>query len=369
MVISGSTLLVLPSTTGDDLDGHYDRHDRDGVGLCPRPNLTRLRSHPDSRQMQLIIAALFPVMRWVLDKTLYHYVTSSVFRLSPDSPNYAKFKESLYKMLVQVAFTVAIFSHRCDFRSPTQIAAPTPVLSTALYFKLLSHSNELVLLLYCLLFRNKAWFTDPKLCYSDCVSIPCVDQVSTMAERFIYRLEGAFYLQAIPMLFLWETKRHDRWQIFAHHVATVILIGYSYYLNLLHIGILVLACHELNDIFLEMAKMARYAALPEWTSTVLFIGFAVSWFVTRIYAFGFIVIRSTLFDTRARAIEVGQTLGLDGAVDIEPHASILNGLLIFLYALHVYWSYLIVQIIIKALTPGGKLDDIREEGTEGKKKS
>ena len=275
----------------------------------------------------LLIAALFPLTRWLLDRTVYHYVTSVVFGLPVDSPAHAKFKESLYKMLVQVAFTVAIFSH-----------------------------------------RHKPWFGDPKLCYSDCMSIPCVDQVTTVAERFIYRFEGAFYLQAIPMLFLWETKRHDRWQIFAHHVATVILIGYSYYLNILHIGILVLACHELNDIFLEMAKMARYAALPEWTSTVLFIGFALSWFVTRIYAFGFVVIRSTWFDTRERAIEVGQMLGLGGPVDIDPHVTILNGLLIFLYALHVYWSYLIVQIIVKALTPGGKLDDIREEEADAAKK-
>lgn len=274
----------------------------------------------------MIIAALFPLTRWLLDKTLYHYIASSVFRLSPDTPNYAKFKESLYKMLVQVAFTVAIFSH-----------------------------------------RHKPWFGTPKLCYSECVSLPCVDQVTTVSERFIYRLEGAFYFQAIFTLFLWETKRHDRWQIFAHHVATVILIGYSYYLNLLHIGILVLACHEVNDIFLEMAKMARYAALPEWTSTTAFIAFAASWFVTRLYMFGFVVIRSTWFDTRARAIEVGDMLGLGRAVDIEPHLSTLNGLLIFLYVLHVYWSYLIVQIIIKALTPGGKLDDIREE--EGGKKT
>ena len=263
---------------------------------------------------------MFPLTRWVLDKTVYHYITHRMFGLSPGDGNYAKFKESLYKMLVQVAFTVAIFSH-----------------------------------------RHKAWFTDPKLCFADCMGLPCEEQETTVSERFIYRLEGAFYFQAIFTLFLWETKRHDRWQIFAHHVATVILIGYSYYLNLLHIGILLLACHELNDIFLELAKMARYASLPEWTSTTAFIAFAVSWFVTRLYAFGFVVIRSTWFDTQARAAEAGRILGLGGPVDIEPELSTLNGLLIFLYVLHVYWSYLIVQIIIKALTPGGKLDDIREE--------
>jgi ceramide synthetase len=88
--------------------------------------------------------------------------------------------------------------------------------------------------------------------------------------------------------------------------------------------------------------------------------FALSWFATRLYAFGFIVIRSTLTDTYQRAEEVG-------GVNIEPHVSILNGLLIFLYVLHVYWSYLIVKIIVRSLTPGGQLDDIREEDDQDKK--
>lgn len=37
--------------------------------------------------------------------------------------------------------------------------------------------------------------------------------------------------QAVPMLFLWETKRKDRLEVFAHHVATIVLIAYSYYLK------------------------------------------------------------------------------------------------------------------------------------------
>lgn len=84
--------------------------------------------------------------------------------------------------------------------------------------------------------------------------------------------------------------------------------------------------------------------------------FALSWFVTRIYAFGFIVIRSTLTDPYLRAEEVG--------VEIRPHTTILNGLLIFLYILHVYWSYLILRIIVRALKPNGTLDDIREEDVQ-----
>ena len=33
------------------------------------------------------------------------------------------------------------------------------------------------------------------------------------------------------MLFVWETKRRDRLETFAHHVATIVLIAYSYYLK------------------------------------------------------------------------------------------------------------------------------------------
>ena len=41
----------------------------------------------------------------------------------------------------------------------------------------------------------------------------------------------ALRLQALPMLYLWEAKRKDRWASAAHHVATIILIAYSYYLK------------------------------------------------------------------------------------------------------------------------------------------
>jgi ceramide synthetase len=82
---------------------------------------------------------------------------------------------------------------------------------------------------------SKPWFWDPKECFSDCYGIPCYDQQASEGELFIYRLELAFYAQAIPMVFFWETKRKDMWELVAHHVATVILIGYSYYLQYVYL--------------------------------------------------------------------------------------------------------------------------------------
>lgn len=130
-----------------------------------------------------------------------------------------------------------------------------------------------------------SWFYDTRLYWGECSSWPCDVPVS-YGERFIYCLVLGFYVQvgagaggwagwavgrgqpacaamqarhsamlhlplsfpgpphltrlpcpchpvrqAVPMLFLWETKRKDRLEVFAHHVATIILIAYSYYLK------------------------------------------------------------------------------------------------------------------------------------------
>ena len=57
------------------------------------------------------------------------------------------------------------------------------------------------------------------------------------------------------------------------------------------VGAMVILCHEVNDIFLEAAKMARYADHPTAT-TVLFVLFALSWIASRLVYFPLFVIRS-----------------------------------------------------------------------------
>jgi hypothetical protein len=114
---------------------------------------------------------------------------------------------------------------------------------------------------------------------------------------------------------------------------------------------MIMVCHEANDIFLELAKMAKYAG-KEAAATATFVIFTLSWFATRIYFFPMRVIRSTLWEARERAAEVGAT--------IDPHNSILNGFLIFLVCLHIYWSFLILNIVYRSLLGLGT-NDIREE--------
>ncbi len=58
---------------------------------------------------------------------------------------------------------------------------------------------------------------------------------------------------------------------------------------------MVFLCHDINDIFMEGAKMARYAE-HKWLPTALFAVFMLSWFISRIYYFPAYVIRSVYYE-------------------------------------------------------------------------
>lgn len=61
------------------------------------------------------------------------------------------------------------------------------------------------------------------------------------------------------------------------------------------VGAMVFLCHDINDIFLEAAKMARYAQ-QKHAPNVLFVLFMLSWFASRIFYFPVYIIRSVYYE-------------------------------------------------------------------------
>ena len=115
---------------------------------------------------------------------------------------------------------------------------------------------------------------------------------------------------------------------------------------------MVFLCHDVNDIFLEAAKLARYAKAKS-APTTLFICFAMSWFVSRLYYFPKYIIASVWVDP----VEL---VAKPNNIDTQPHWGFLVGLLCFLLVLHAYWSLLILKVIRRNLKEG-QPDDVREE--------
>eukprot|EP00208_Stichococcus_sp_RCC1054_P000408 CAMPEP_0206138104 /NCGR_PEP_ID=MMETSP1473-20131121/3074_1 /ASSEMBLY_ACC=CAM_ASM_001109 /TAXON_ID=1461547 /ORGANISM="Stichococcus sp, Strain RCC1054" /LENGTH=293 /DNA_ID=CAMNT_0053531433 /DNA_START=347 /DNA_END=1229 /DNA_ORIENTATION=+ len=198
-----------------------------------------------------------------------------------------------------------------------------------------------------------SWLRNTRGFWEGCTRLPCDFAVSN-AVRIVYIVEMGFYIQAIPYLVFWETRRKDFLESFAHHVATLVLIVYSYWLNLTKVGVVVFWLHDVNDIFMELAKIGRYAG-RDLLPNALFVVFLLSWIATRLVMFPGCVIRSVLYDAAAVAKENGITM--------HPHYEIFSGFLIFLLCLHIYWTWLIMKVLWKVLG-GGSADDVREEDDE-----
>ena len=80
-----------------------------------------------------------------------------------------------------------------------------------------------------------------------------------------------------------------------HHVVTVGLLVYSYYVNLTRIGIMIMLLHDVSDIFLEAAKLSRYCRRQN-LSMFFFALFFASWIVCR-YDHPFIELRGKSLPT------------------------------------------------------------------------
>jgi len=188
--------------------------------------------------------------------------------------------------------------------------------------------------------------------FGGCGGLPCQAPTPPLI-LLLYQLELGYYIQAIPVLIFWEVRLKNLLVSFLHHVVTLALIAYSAYLNLTKVGAFVFLAHDINDIFLESAKMTRYAGARH-APDILFVAFMLSWIASRCLYFPLVIIRATLFGVRdvARKINV-----MD---QIWPHYQIFNGFLLILLALHIYWSYLIGRIVWRVVK-GNELDDVREE--------
>ena len=155
--------------------------------------------------------------------------------------------------------------------------------------------------------------------------------------------------------------------MFVHHVATISLLCFSWTCYLTRAGTIVIALHDVADIFLEVnafhfilmlaklmpqcwntslklillsqaAKMCKYTNYQK-TCDVLYVCFVVTWIVTRlgIYPTWF------LYSTTVEAPQVAEMF---------PAYYIFNGLLTILLVLHIFWTYFILKIVYMAIFTG-----------------
>jgi hypothetical protein len=182
-------------------------------------------------------------------------------------------------------------------------------------------------------------------------ALPCTYQASR-SMQFAYALQLGYYCYHVPALLFFDKRKKDHWAMVTHHVATILLVGYSYMIGWTKIGVVIMFLHDLADPFMEAAKLARYTGKRTMTD-VMFVCFMLLWTVMRMVYFPFWVNRSMLFECYGAVVGAGNRPS-------APHYEFMTALLLLLQCLHTYWTYLIYRIAYRAVFEG-KMDDSRED--------
>ncbi|KAF4528581.1 hypothetical protein B566_EDAN015801 [Ephemera danica] len=191
---------------------------------------------------------------------------------------------------------------------------------------------------------DKPWLWDINKCW---YSYP--HQNLTNDVWWYYMFSMSFYW-SLTMSQFFDVKRKDFWQMFVHHMATIMLMAFSWMCNLTRIGTLVLVVHDCGDILLEAAKSAKYANYQR-TCDLFFIFFTALWLITRLGIYPFWIIYSTSIEAPT-------------IVEMFPAYYIFNSLLLLLLVLHIFWTYLIMRIVYNSIVAGKMDGDVRSSTSD-----
>ncbi|XP_059478927.1 ceramide synthase 6 [Neocloeon triangulifer] len=192
--------------------------------------------------------------------------------------------------------------------------------------------------------KDKVWFKDINHCW---YNYP--HQNLTRDVWWYYMMNMAFYWSLTISQFF-DIKRKDFWQMFVHHIATLMLMSFSWVCNLFRIGSLVIVVHDIADIFLDGAKALKYANYQR-TCDCVFAVFTCVWIISRIIVYPLWIIKATSIEAPT-------------IVEMFPAYYIFNSLLLLLLVLHIGWTYLILRIVQNSIMAGQMDGDVRSSSSE-----
>ena len=172
------------------------------------------------------------------------------------------------------------------------------------------------------------------------------EQPFTAAFKWYYLIELSFYTSLLFSQFL-DHKRKDFWQMFLHHIVTILLIAFSFTIGHFRIGVVIMFLHDASDYWLEAAKITNYMKLQRVCDGI-FVIFAIMFYLTRWMYFPFVVLPAMTYTT----VEIHGPF---------PSHSIFAVLLYILQLLHVYWGYLVGRMIYQFTVVGKVEKDTRSE--------
>ncbi|XP_069505855.1 ceramide synthase 2 [Ambystoma mexicanum] len=190
---------------------------------------------------------------------------------------------------------------------------------------------------------DKPWFYDLREVWK---GFP--KQTLLPSQYWYYMIELGFYWSLLFRVAS-DVKRKDFKEQIIHHLATIILISFSWCANYIRVGTLIMAVHDASDYLLESGKMFNYAGWKNLCNNI-FIVFSAVFIITRVVIFPIWIIHCTwVYPVQTYAPFFGYYF--------------FNAMLAILQCLHVFWAYLILCMAYKFIT-GQTLEDERSDPEE-----
>ncbi|XP_065206283.1 ceramide synthase 5-like [Planococcus citri] len=180
-------------------------------------------------------------------------------------------------------------------------------------------------------FWKEPWLTDWDLCW---MNHP--NQELSPEIWWFYMISLAFYVSMF-MSQWFDPKRRDLWPTSLQHFIIVLFLAVSWICNFYRIGIIVLLLHDVSDALIQGGKAAKYVKSSK-ISTCVYVILLCTWTTTRILIYPLWLLHSALFR--------GPTVLLK----TFPAFHFLNSLLITLFVVHLYRSYLIAKVLVKGVS-------------------
>ncbi|XP_052812131.1 ceramide synthase 2-like [Mya arenaria] len=185
---------------------------------------------------------------------------------------------------------------------------------------------------------NKPWLWQTKYCW---IGWPL--QNIPRDVYWYYTIEASFYWGLVFTLFS-DTKRKDFTQMAVHHFATLVLIYFSWMMNLVRMGTLVLLLHDAADPILALGKLCNYSK-HTLVKEICFTFFIIVWFITRLGFYPFCILWSTTVEPYQYLIEK----------TFFTHW-FFNFFLYMLMILHLMWTYSIIKVAARKFQKGDVAD-------------
>ena len=179
----------------------------------------------------------------------------------------------------------------------------------------------------------------------------------TGTEKAFYLIQLSYWFHAVPITLI-EKWRADFIQMILHHVFTIGMISISYYTNMTTFGLMILACSDIADIFLPLAKLFKYANL-QTLADITFAIFAIVWIPTR-HGFYMQILYHIVFSWYGVIPEAG-TYDPSRGVYLSQNIHLTWILVLSLFQLLLcFWLRLLIISIYKAIVNQG-IDDSRSD--------